>query len=81
MNRDIECMIRLREIFAINLAFGIGYGITLHSVVSELWRKGGITEVLTSQGEYWGLAIMFITWVLVNAELICNAQVNKYESC
>jgi len=40
------------------LLFGVGSGITIHAVARELLDKGGVSEVLSLQGEWFGLALM-----------------------
>jgi len=58
------------KIGILNLLYGLGYGITLHGIANELWRKGGIPEVLSLQGEYIGFIIMMLSWILLNYYLI-----------
>jgi hypothetical protein len=55
----------LQYIF-INLLFGIGYGISLHAIASELYQKGGYSEILSIQGEYIGLFLIIFSWILYN---------------
>lgn len=43
----------------------IGWGITLHAVANELFRKGGISDIFKFQGEWFGLAIIFIGIILI----------------
>lgn len=49
----------------IDAVFFAGWGITLHAVASELIKKGGISEVLALQGEYIGLVVVLIAYVIV----------------
>jgi len=47
----------------VHILFLIGWGITLHAVASELYYKGGYSEILRPQGEYIGLALMMISFL------------------
>jgi len=47
------------------IMFSVGYGIALHAVASELYHKGGYAEVLRPQGEYIGLALVLIGFLLI----------------
>ena len=55
-----------------NILFLIGWGITLHAVVDELLKKGGLKEVLTIQGEYIGLFLVMLGWTIFNWRIIFN---------
>lgn len=48
--------------------FLVSWGVTLHAAASELYAKGGYREVLSFQGEWIGLAGMFIAIVLLSRE-------------
>ena len=48
------------------LMFAAGFGITLHSVANEMYYKGGYMEILSFQGEYIGLTIMLISFLLIS---------------
>jgi hypothetical protein len=43
----------------------VGYGITLHAVADELYRKGGYQEILKPQGEWIGLGLVMAGFVLL----------------
>jgi hypothetical protein len=47
------------------ILFLVGYGITLHAVASELYCKGGYPEILKPQGEWIGLTLIFIGFILL----------------
>ena len=58
-------MLHLKKLVGILLNF-IGWGIALHAVTSELYLKGGYSEILKIQGEYIGLALNLIgTLILI----------------
>jgi len=59
---------KLEEIpsWVFHLLFGTGFGMTLHAVASELYYKGGYSEILSPQGEYFGLFLMMFSWLLVS---------------
>lgn len=48
-----------------DILFSIGFGISLHSVANELYYKGGYANIINLEGEYFGLAIMLITYILL----------------
>ena len=50
-------------------AFLIGWGITVHAVASELYYKGGYAEILKPQGEWIGLALVLLGFMLVTWDL------------
>jgi len=43
----------------------VGFGITLHAIASELYYKGGYLEILSPQGEWIGLALNFVGFLLI----------------
>lgn len=51
-----------------DLAFGAGFGITLHAVANELFYKAGYMEILKPQGEYIGLTIMLIIYIYLRVK-------------
>lgn len=42
-----------------------GWGITLHAIANELYWKGGYTEILKAQGEWIGLGLNLIGFILI----------------
>jgi len=60
--------LELRKIpsWIFHLLFGTGFGITLHAIASELYYKGGYSEILSLQGEYFGLFLIMLSWLLVS---------------
>jgi len=46
-------------------AFCLGFGITLHAIASELYYKGGYAEILSWQGEWIGLALVAIGFLVL----------------
>ena len=48
------------------MLFAGGFGITLHSIANEMYYKGGYKEILSFQGEYIGLTIMLISFLLIS---------------
>ena len=48
-----------------HIFFLIGYGIALHAIASELIKKGGIPEVLSFQGEWIGLFLVILGWLIL----------------
>ena len=52
------------------ILFLIGWGTTLHAVASELYYKGGYAEILKPQGEWIGLALVLIGFILSNYEFL-----------
>jgi len=58
-------LLHLKKLVGILLNF-IGWGIVLHAIASELYLKGGYSEILMIQGEYIGLALNLIgTLILI----------------
>ncbi len=49
----------------IDAAFFGGFGITLHAVASELFYKAGYSEILSFHGEYIGLALMAVAYIIL----------------
>jgi len=45
--------------------FGSGWGVTLHAIANEAFYKGGYWEILSFQGEYIGLGLVLVAYVLV----------------
>jgi hypothetical protein len=45
--------------------FLIGYGITLHAIADELYKKGGYAEILKPQGEWIGLTLVMLGFILL----------------
>jgi hypothetical protein len=43
----------------------VGWGITIHAVASELYHKGGYSEILSFQGEWIGLTLIAIAYGLL----------------
>jgi len=54
---------RMRELMIFSM-FWIGYGIALHGIASELYKKGGYPEILSFQGEWIGFTLMAIAFVI-----------------
>jgi len=51
------------------ILFIAGWGITLHAVANELYLKGGYTEILKPQGEWIGLALSLLGFILLTRKL------------
>jgi len=47
------------------ISFLVGWGVALHAVANELFHKGGVEEILKVQGEYIGLSLMMVGFVLL----------------
>lgn len=62
----------------LHLLFALGYGITLHAIASELYHKGGYSEILSIQGEYIGMFIIMLSWILIIVKLR-NSEKDKHE--
>ena len=60
-----------------NIFFLIGWGITLHAIADELFHKGGLREILSFQGEWFGLSLIMIGWILLNLEHIIFKNIKK----
>jgi len=46
-----------------------GWGITLHAVANQLYLKGGYTEILKPQGEWIGLGLSLLGFILLTRKL------------
>ena len=51
--------------YLIDMAFAAGYGIALHGIANEAFYKGGYQEILSFQGEYIGLTMIVVSYVLM----------------
>jgi len=61
--------------FFVDLLFAIGWGVTLHAVANELyWKVEGFSEILKLQGEYIGLVLMLIAYVVLRRLLSSESQ-------
>jgi len=60
-----------------DVLFLIGWGITLHAVASELYQKGGYAEIFRPQGEWIGLGLIIIGWIIFNLERITERWKNE----
>jgi len=47
------------------ISFLVGYGVTLHAVASELYCKGGYAEIFKPQGEWIGLSLVILGFILL----------------
>jgi len=56
---------QLKKITLLDILFSIGYGITLHGIANELYYKGGYGEILSFQGEWIGLFLIIISYILI----------------
>jgi hypothetical protein len=57
--------------------FCLGYGIALHAIASELYQKGGYSEVISFQGEWIGMFLTMVGFILLLREYLMS---DKYES-
>jgi hypothetical protein len=48
----------------------VGWGITLHAVADELYRKGGYSEILKLQGEWIGLGLILAGFIFLTFEYV-----------
>ena len=56
---------KLTKAFPISVAtFFVGLGILLHDYCHALWQVGGISEILSLQGGYFGIAILAVGFIL-----------------
>jgi len=56
--------------------FLVGYGITMHAIASELYYKGGYAEILKPQGEWIGLSLILLGFILlVRDYIVCIRKV------
>jgi len=44
--------------------FLIGWGITIHGIASELYYKGGYQEILRLQGEWIGMSLLMMSFLI-----------------
>jgi len=58
------------------ILFLIGFGITLHAIASELFSKGGIHEVLTYQGEWIGMSLIMLSFLIELYQI--NKKIGNY---
>lgn len=54
--------IKWKELYLFLISFG--YGITIHAIANELWRKAGYFEILKPQGEWIGFFLSVISFLL-----------------
>ena len=47
-----------------DVVFSVGFGVTLHGIANEAYYKGGYAEILSFQGEYIGLVLMIVSFLL-----------------
>jgi len=45
--------------------FLVGWGVTIHAVARELYDKGGYAEILKLQGEWIGLVLMMVGFLII----------------
>jgi len=60
-----------------NVLFLIGWGITLHAVVDDLIKEGGLREVFTFQGEWFGLFFVMLGWLIYNWKFVFGNKDGK----
>lgn len=56
---------RMTKIWILICVWFFGDGVTIHAIASELYEKGGYQEILQIQGEWIGIALINIAFLLL----------------